>query len=223
MKMTKESSGSSKASYPQVDISKHPESCRNFIGDAKIIKGQKKSQGTDDGFKDAVCSSSILKVAHQVVTGHKGKKFMAAHVEEAIVDPDDRCTELVSTSAIATNNKNVAFMGRRGSKSLPASPLGSPKTVRKNPFFTDHYTTITAGDTEKRGWLLSALIGLQREVVPSTSNFSIASQIDEEAEEIFESNNNVKFSHEEIPVSRTEKKAKPSELREMNFWSPTSM
>lgn len=43
------------------------------------IEGQKKSQGTDDGFKDAACGSSIIKVAQQVVSGRQfGRGFTVA-------------------------------------------------------------------------------------------------------------------------------------------------
>lgn len=210
------------AHIAKVDLSKHTESCKSFIGESKIVKGQKKSQGTDDGFKDAVCSSSILKLAHQVVLGHKSSRnsFAPAHLEEAVVEPNDTISEMDDISQM----KKQIGMSRRGSKSLPASPMGSPKSIRKNPFFTDYYSTITAGDTEKRGWLMSALIGLQREAVPSSSTFSVSSQIEEEAEELFESNNNT-TTHDKITksTSHTEKKVKPTELREMNFWSPTSM
>jgi hypothetical protein len=210
-----------------IDFSKHPESCRKFIGDKATavppitVKGQTKSQGTDDGFKDAVCSSSILKVAQQVIAGrqfHRG--FTVANFDEVNVDPEDTLTESEDSHMSAT----ARSMMRRGSKSLPASPLGSPKTVRKNPYFTGTYTTITAGDTEKRGWLLSSLLGIQRESTTCTSTSSVASQIEEEPED-FETNNNTittTFSSKK-PAANPVLKAKPSELREMNFWSPTSM
>lgn len=208
----------------KVDLSKHTESCKSFIGESKMVKGQKKSQGTDDGFKDAVCSSSILKVAHQVISGHKSIRnagpgnFATAYVDDANVEPNDAISDLEDISQMKKHFNST----RRGSKSLPASPLSSPKSIRKNPYFTDNYATITAGDTEKRGWLMSALIGMQREAVPSTSTFSVHSHIEEEAEEVFENNNNV-MAHDKKFPKVTDKKAKPTELREMNFWSPTSM
>lgn len=209
-----------------IDFSKHPESCRKFIGDKAssavptTVKGQTKSQGTDDGFKDAVCSSSILKVAQQVIAGRQFTRgFTVANFDEVNVDPEETLKESEDSHMSAT----ARSMMRRGSKSLPASPLGSPKTVRKNPYFTGTYTTITAGDTEKRGWLLSSLLGIQREATTSTSTSSVASQIEEEPED-FETNNNITstFSSKK-PAAKPVLKAKPSELREMNFWSPTSM
>lgn len=117
------------------------------------------------------------------------------------------------------------LMGRRGSKSLPASPLGSPRTIRRNPnpYFTGTFTMAAvnpsvsgASTTENcsRGWFLSSLLGVQREATSSTS----VAHISEENEEQFE-------IPQPKPASAPQKviKAKPSELREMNFWSPTSM
>lgn len=110
------------------------------------------------------------------------------------------------------------YTGRRGSKSLPASPLSSPKSMRKanaNPFFTGHFATnASAGENNQKSWFLSGLLGIQRDAAISTQ--SVVSNISEEAEEALE-----------IPVATTKPQkplqAKPSELREMNFWTPTSM
>lgn len=110
------------------------------------------------------------------------------------------------------------YLGRRGSKSLPASPSSSPKSMRKahaNPFFTGQFATnASTGENNQKGWFLSGLLGIQRESAISTQ--SVVSNISEEAEEVLE-----------IPASSNKAQkplqAKPSELREMNFWSPTSM
>lgn len=40
-------------------------------------------------------------------------------------------------------------MMRRGSKSLPASPMGSPKAVRKNPYFTGIFTSSAQNSSEQ--------------------------------------------------------------------------
>lgn len=83
------------------------------------------------------------------------------------------------------------------------------------------------------GWFLSSLLGVQREAISTTS---VTSQIDEEAEEAQEAGKN-KFptspskgtSPNVVDGNSTAQphqkvmRAKPSELREMNFWSPTSM
>lgn len=128
------------------------------------------------------------------------------------------------------------YMVRRGSKSLPASPLGSPKSMRKaqpNPYFTGQFSSSAVGTSGGTGggWFLSGLLGIQRDVANSTN--SVVSNISEEAEEAIDATS----SHQQQPTISTSGttgvatgfinpkvlKAKPSELREMNFWSPTSM
>lgn len=118
------------------------------------------------------------------------------------------------------------FMVRRGSKSLPASPLGSPKTMRRstqNPYFTGTFAIVnqqqpnnaTATSDGYRGWFLSGLLGMQRENMSSTTSVA-SSHISEEGEDGLPS----KTSSAGAPKVS---KVKPSELREMNFWTPTSM
>lgn len=112
------------------------------------------------------------------------------------------------------------YIGRRGSKSLPASPSSSPKSMRKahaNPFFTGQFanaSTASTGENNQKGWFLSGLLGIQRESAISTQ--SVVSNISEEAEEALEIP--AKSNKAQKPLQ-----AKPSELREMNFWTPTSM
>lgn len=123
------------------------------------------------------------------------------------------------------SQQSSRFMSRRGSKSLPASPLSSPKTMRKaqNPYFTGTFAVAAANtatqnsslvENNGRGWFLSSLLGVQRE---ATSTTSMASHISEEAEETLTVSKNTNVAAPKVI------KAKPSELREMNFWTPTSM
>lgn len=131
------------------------------------------------------------------------------------------------------------FMVRRGSKSLPASPLGSPKTMRRshNPYFTGTFAVVNQNngsananningpvanstqssttDNYNRGWFLSTLLGMQRETMSSTTSVA-SSHISEEGEDLAQSKTTNNGAPKVI-------KAKPSELREMNFWQPTSM
>lgn len=109
---------------------------------------------------------------------------------------------------------------RRGSKSLPASPLSSPKTMRKNlnPYFTGPFAVmpsnngniVATAEHPHRGWFLSSLLGIQRE---ASSTQSVASMISEDGDETAP----IKSKVTKFP------KAKPSDLREMNFWTPTSL
>lgn len=131
------------------------------------------------------------------------------------IEAPDNFNENITESDLMSHPR---YTGRRGSKSLPASPLSSPKSMRKanaNPFFTGQFATNSStGENNQKGWFLSALLGIQRESAISTQ--SVVSNISEEAEEALEIS---------APSSKTQKplQAKPSELREMNFWTPTSM
>lgn len=128
-------------------------------------------------------------------------------------------------------------MVRRGSKSLPASPLGSPRTMRRsqNPYFTGTFAIVNQnsggnngasvanapGTSDNyRGWFLSSLLGMQRETMSSTTSVA-SSHISEDGENNMISQS--KSSSASAGGAPKVIKAKPSELREMNFWSPTSM
>lgn len=179
--------------------------------------------GTDDGFHGtpALCGKSIVHVANQMMSNKLNKTH--------------------STSEFRPE-QNADNTFPKGSKSLPATPLASPmstpdsspksrRRIHGNRFFTGAFVP----DREKYqgSWILAGILGQPREIVTS--------KIDEEEE----------ISHENIParvlsrkksissqnltyVGKEEKspdkqsvtsvfQAKPSELREMNFWSPTSM
>lgn len=115
-------------------------------------------------------------------------------------------------------------MIRRGSKSLPSSPLASPNTSPKskrrltNKYFTGPFAE--DGDRNKGNWILSSLLGRR----------SMSQSVNMIAEETESGMHNAssETSVDSIPgIGGKGKKQvlrpKPSELREMNFWSPTSM
>lgn len=139
-------------------------------------------------------------------------------------DYRDQITDCDSPSNDPMSNSS-RFMVRRGSKSLPASPLGSPKTMRRshNPYFTGTFAIANQsaqnGGAQQsdnyRGWFLSSLLGMQRETMSSTTSVA-SSHISEEGEDLAQSKSSTSGAPKVI-------KAKPSELREMNFWQPTSM
>lgn len=234
-----------------VDFSKHTEPCKLFLQNAETItapidgvKNPPKPFGTDDGFKgpSAACGSSIVKVAQLMVSGRSlsSRGFTVANIEKSdfeadnplhtttIEDQQHQTSELIqqqdSTDSEVKQSPNNRLHSRRGSKSLPASPLGSPKSMRKyqpNPYFTGSFALSTANHSEGRGWFLSSLLGVQREAASTTS-------VNEEAEDAYrQAKNNTSSSTDKTnstkDLSQKPLKAKPSELREMNFWSPTSM
>ncbi|KAL6428504.1 hypothetical protein ACFW04_008630 [Cataglyphis niger] len=219
----------------EIDFSKHPLPCQPFIpinSKIDVIKSRKipeaggsikpKSQGTDDGFhgEPALCGKSIVHVANQMMSGKFVKMFAS--------DPQSQQT--------GSQLKNV-------SKSLPTTPLtsptgtpdSSPKARRKihaNRYFTGAFVP----DKEKYqgNWILASILGQSREI--------ITAKIEEEAESFADMeprkplNRKKSISSQNLTYIGKEEKladnssvyvnlfeAKPSELREMNFWSPTSM
>lgn len=165
-----------------------------------------KSNGTDDGFKGeaAKCGSSVIKVAHQMVSSQVARGFgQTEDFPPKGFDPSKR----------------------RGSRSLPNSPLVSPNTSPKgkrklaNKYFTGPFT-----DTDKYqgSWILSNLLG-KREALSRSVGVIAEEEVREEV------GRGVSEISLDDPQSRTMGsakniyRAKPSELREMNFWSPTSM
>ncbi|KYN09882.1 PREDICTED: uncharacterized protein LOC108769412 [Trachymyrmex cornetzi] len=232
--ITSEKSISDLKEVKQIDFSKHPLPCQPFIpvinntaGGIRVDKASAsgnvklKSQGTDDGFhgEPALCGKSIVHVASQMMSGKFTKVFTS--------DSRSQQTE--------NSVKSV-------SKSLPATPLtsptgspdSSPKARRKlhNRYFTGAFVP----DKEKYqgNWILASILGQSREV--------ITAKIDEE-DELFPDmeprkplNRKKSISSQNLTYIGKEEKsadkssvyvnvleAKPSELREMNFWSPTSM
>ncbi|GAB0088620.1 uncharacterized protein DMENIID0001_030770 [Sergentomyia squamirostris] len=228
------------------DFSKHTDQCKMFLSGANqwaggstngSVQQQMKSLGTDDGFKGAgaACGSSIVRMAQTMVKNRPFTRgFTVASFDEASPDTDLPPINPEEELAILKSKQNTM---RRGSKSLPASPLGSPKTGRKihqNPYFATNQQL--GGFNDQKKWNLTDFLGLQRKAV-GLSTQSMASQIDENAEDALELDSKfVNLDHDiaksaaasqqgksDEPPPATVLKAKPSELREMNFWSPTSM
>jgi hypothetical protein len=205
-------------------LQNHTVPCRQFIPEAKTTPhelglrkaaldpplGRIKSTGTDDGFtgEGAACGHSVVAVAHQMISG-----------------------KLINGSSDEYKSKHLRQ--RRNSRSLPASPQGSPKLIKKNPFFTGpllgsnemlQKTDIKYGSgpvapydgQNKQGWLMSIVSrnGSREELFSGTDDLPIIPDLEESLELL-----NIK--KEKVPSPTY--KAKPSELREMNFWSPTSM
>ncbi|XP_011307521.1 uncharacterized protein [Fopius arisanus] len=229
------SSGINKISdIKEIDFSKHPLPCQPFVPASKERQRSKyeflqkspqtKSQGTDDGFhgEPARCGKSIVNVATRMMLGTLNKKS-EQHVNSKM-------------------EKNEILI-RKGSQSLPVTPIasptsspeGSPKSRRRaqgNRYFTGSF--IPDRDKYQGGWLLSSILSQSREIV--------GNKIEEE-DEVADvvppktlsrkksiSSQNLSYLGKEDTTPKTSItqatvtfQAKPSELREMNFWSPTSM
>ncbi|KOC59136.1 hypothetical protein WH47_11212 [Habropoda laboriosa] len=228
----------------EIDFSKHPLPCQPFVPTAskekKIAKGATrakgagpltesskvaKSQGIDDGFhgEPALCGKSIVLVASQMMSNRFHESFSAEQTAAGGGEP------------------------KKGSKSLPATPLtsptgspsSSPKARRRVTPSNRYFTGSHLVDREKYqgGWILASIFGQSREIVTA--------KIDEEDETGTEIsavppsralNRKKSISSQNLTYVGSDEKsvdkpaiysnvfqAKPSELREMNFWSPTSM
>ena len=113
---------------------------------------------------------------------------------------------LTSDNANNTKPEVTYHSQRRNSKSLPASPLSSPRFHRKNPYFTDPFAKPNESFEPKAGWIIS-IMG-QRKSIEDLTGMTTA---DSSASE----NNSPKIARHS--------KEHPPELREMNCWSPVSM
>lgn len=195
----------------EVDYLNHTAPCKQSIINpgykpttivANSLDVKIKSNGTDDGFKGegAACGSSVVRVAHQMISGR--------YPNDNPIDKDP------------LKPKGFQPAQRRGSKSLPASPQTSPKNRRKlnmaNKYFTGPFMD---NENHSGGWILQGLLG-KRELSQSIgliSEESVRSNLENSLSDL-----NLNGSKNDLRTKK-EFKPKPSEFREMNFWSPTSM
>lgn len=53
-------------------LANHLDPCKKFIVNKEtVVKGSKKGMGTDDGFKDAVCGNTLVKVAEKMMINNQ--------------------------------------------------------------------------------------------------------------------------------------------------------
>lgn len=175
----------------------------------------------DDGFhgEPALCGKSIVLVASQMMSNKFHETFSA---EQASGQP------------------------KKGSKSLPASPLASPagtpnsspKARRRIPSSNRYFTGPFLLDREKYqgGWILASIFGPSREVATTKIDEEDEPETDISALPLRTLNRKKSISSQNLTYVGSDEKssekatvypnvyqAKPSELREMNCWSPTSM
>ncbi|XP_017765273.1 PREDICTED: uncharacterized protein LOC108554482 isoform X2 [Eufriesea mexicana] len=221
----------------EIDFSKYPLPCQPFVPttsttskDTEIKSSSKisltdntkaaRSQGIDDGFhrKPALCGKSIVLVASQMMSNKFHENFSA---EQAGNQP------------------------KKGSKSLPATPLTSPASspntspkARRRVPPNRYFTGPLLPDREKYqgGWILSSIFGQSREIVTGKINEEDETNTEVSAvppraltrKKSISSQNLTYIGSDEKSVDKSAVysnvfQAKPSELREMNFWFPTSM
>ncbi|XP_026318934.1 uncharacterized protein LOC113229522 isoform X2 [Hyposmocoma kahamanoa] len=226
------------------DWSKHTKPCQDVLHGisnintaASSVTSKSKSAGTDDGFKGegAACGTSVVKVAHQMISTRVTPQSRGYTVAAPADDAE----------SISAEAQHYNLMARRGSKSLPTTPLQSPHsspTSRRrkngNRYFTSPFEPV--GDGSNRSWLTMALLGFKKDLAASTSTLAEEDAIEARLHggSLAESVENLGpapkgkepnvLSSEVTQQPKLSKPAhafrpKPSELREMNFWSPTSM
>ncbi|XP_043276179.1 uncharacterized protein [Venturia canescens] len=263
--------------FKNIDFSKHPLPCQPFVPAAggkeanpaafRLSNKTKiaKSQGTDDGFhsEPALCGKSIVHVANRMMSKKLAKFDTVNEAAEG----------LQNNATMEEQLRNEKQLMRRGSKSLPVTPIASPtstpdtspKSRRRgntNRYFTG---TFDRDNKYQTGWLLSSILGQSREfgigtshkiqevdedeappldVVPSkflsrkksisSQNLSYLGRNEEQRQQLpqqlqpqqqqqQQSQQRDDDSKKESSIYTNVFRAKPSELREMNFWSPTSM
>lgn len=213
----------------KIDITKLPLPCQAFVKDANKSY-LFETKGTDDGFhsEPARCGKSIVTVANKLMQSSNVFK-----------KTDDHKTN--------ENMDKINNLQQKVSKSLPVTPIasptstpeGSPKSRRRNNgnrYFTGSFIP----EKYQGGWLLTKILSNSREIV--------GNKIDEGDESAIEviphraltrkksiSSQNLSYLGKDdvstvkptIKVTSTPQtvtlQVEPSELREMNFWSPTSM
>ncbi|KAI8421701.1 hypothetical protein MSG28_009687 [Choristoneura fumiferana] len=214
------------------DWSKHTKSCQNVLINTAANPVSPKVVGTDDEIigEGAACGNSVVKVANQMISATRAPRgFTVASPEEDATAPDAA---------------HYNLMARRGSKSLPVSPAhsppGSPNSRRRrngNRYFTSPFEQ--SEDASNRSWLTMALLGFKKDLTTSTSTLTEEDTLDARlhgslAESVESLGPHPKSRDNRVPVNTaspapatskplTSFRPKPSELREMNFWTPTSM
>ncbi|XP_039754630.1 uncharacterized protein LOC120629709 isoform X1 [Pararge aegeria] len=217
------------------DWSKHTKPCQDVLHgiipiNTAVKSVKPKPAGIDDGFKGegAACGSSVVRVANQMISSTRPPRgFAVATPSEDSLEPPR------------------SLFGRRNSKSLPATPAHSPPsspTARRkmnyNRYFTSPFEPVD--DANSRSWLTMALLGFKKDMNASTSTLAeedafenrLHGTLAESVESLGpapKSELKVLSNEAKSPQPKSFKASpssilpKPSELREMNFWSPTSM
>jgi len=195
------------AQTPKQDFSQHTIQCRQFIPEEKVdlpvptgameslssasrkMTRSQKPAGTDDNLTGdtAGCGKSVVQVAHQMIAGGMLMRGFST-----------------GDGGKAATGEGFNRAVRRGSKSLPASPLGSPshspesspQTRRRvyNRYFTGAFTFERAnvhatvgqesGTKYSGSWLLSGLLGQQQRDNLSDSQDSITIPEEEQEREV---------------------------------------
>ena len=153
----------------------------------------------------AVCSSQLLKVAEKMMINNE---FVKANIDDN--DDDFEISKIANNEKTRMDFDRNTHGNRRGSRSLPASPKFDRKV---NPYFT---VTKSSEPNPSNISFLTNLFGITAKRDISNSNVSLSSQN-------FDYDKPPEAKQNEAPSKLSILSPKPNELREMNFWTPTSM
>lgn len=175
--------------------------CRQYIASSEIPVKSNKSLGTDDHFKSMACTKNLLKVCEKVIGSRGG------------------CVNN-TTDQIGFMKDYTKFNNRRGSQSLPPSPVAERKNLFQgsvasyNPYFT---ITKPADQQGSGASFLTSLFGPVAKREGSKQDLDKPDVLSDPSFASFENSNN-KFKQ-----NSTSRKPTANEYREMNMFSPTSM
>ncbi|XP_008554372.1 uncharacterized protein LOC103576106 isoform X1 [Microplitis demolitor] len=256
------------------DLSKHPIACQqSFTSNLKAggnqdallsnkLISKSQQQGSDEfhnGATSGLCGKSIVSVANRIMSASITKKVNNSnHYPTLNVD-------VINNTTVSSRNEmdRAELLKRRGSRSLPVSPINSPistpdsspksrRRVIQNKFFTGGFLPDgnKSSSSSTIPWFLSSILNQSRDIIGHN-------KINEE-DEVTEINDivspppvrslnrkksissqNLTYVGSGISISEDNKKdnnnssmmatvqnifqPEQSELREMNFLSPTSM
>lgn len=223
------------------DISKHLTTSRGLPTNEEtgpkivVANSLKPKQHTDDEFRSDKSnnegSRSIVQVANLIMSSKFGK-----------VSSSDSSASTEAQHPAATES-TIPQQQRKGSKSLPVTPIASPSSSpeSRRRAYGNRFFAFAPESSERgrNGWILSSILGQSRELITP----KIAEEDEQQMEPVpqralnrkksISSQNLTYFGTDEKPevdkqMAQTSGhlsilQSKPSEFREMNFWSPTSM
>lgn len=133
-----------------------------------------------------------------------------------------------NSEELPSPDKTSYLKQRRNSKSLPASPASSPKIGRRNPFFSEAafesvLDTHDNNAAKSSGWISFSSLLNPRDSIEESAAVSREASERGSTLSIAENPESLSAAIQKEGTSPKILRARPSELREMNFWSPTSM
>jgi len=205
-----------------------------------------KSQGTDDGFhsEPALCGKSIVHVANRIMSRKVTKPDAAGN---DATETKNAMEPQLQDQFLTKGSKSLPVTPIASPISTPDHSPKLNRRAQANRYFAGNYGQEKDGKYQT-GWILSSIFGNSRDVMAhnkiqeedeeSPSGDAIPFKYLNRKKSISSQNLSYLGTSETSSATTSSQqqeqlnksavytnvfKAKPSELREMNFWSPTSM